>query len=380
MLYNSATFMSTPWETIIKVYRQQLENRNFSTVKFFLEDFLEFLRSKKFYTTDIESKKSIYELADTLLNGLVEKIYETHSDLFLNLNEPNKDIIIDLLSASMLSYTEKFKNENICDEFLDYTYDEFHDFSNDVIADLIEKKLTSNGYNITDDWINLFSNLIYTNIKRKETFTNYTGLIFTGFGEDEIYPSLVPLNISFSIENRLRCFIDEVNEVTITNDNGGAVRPFAQTDVIDTILSGIAPKLDETYLKNFEFYFKKYNEEILNLIGDRDPILKKQIEELDVNQLVGEYSQQNLMMKRTHFISPLMDAVSTLSKEDLAEMAESLIYLTYLKRRITFTEESVGGPVDVAIISKGDGFIWIKRKHYFKPELNQYFFDNYFNA
>jgi len=75
-----------------------------------------------------------------------------------------------------------------------------------------------------------------------------------------------------------------------------------------------------------------------------------------------------------------MDAVSSLSKEDLAEMAESLIYLTYLKRRITFAEESVGGPVDVAIISKGDGFIWIKRKHYFKPELNQFFFDNYFNS
>ncbi len=74
-----------------------------------------------------------------------------------------------------------------------------------------------------------------------------------------------------------------------------------------------------------------------------------------------------------------MDAVSTLSKEDLAEMAESLIYLTYLKRRITFAQESVGGPVDVAIISKGDGFIWIKRKHYFDPKLNSNFFKNYYN-
>ena len=61
----------------------------------------------------------------------------------------------------------------------------------------------------------------------------------------------------------------------------------------------------------------------------------------------------------------------------VAEMAESLIYLTYLKRRITFAEESVGGPVDVAIISKGDGFIWKKRKHYFKPELNPHFFSTY---
>jgi hypothetical protein len=38
----------------------------------------------------------------------------------------------------------------------------------------------------------------------------------------------------------------------------------------------------------------------------------------------------------------------------------------------------VGGPIDVAVISKGDGFVWIKRKHYFKPELNPGFFANYF--
>jgi len=32
--------------------------------------------------------------------------------------------------------------------------------------------------------------------------------------------------------------------------------------------------------------------------------------------------------------------------------------------------ETVGGPVDVAVISKGDGLIWMKRKHYFEPGLN----------
>ena len=46
------------------------------------------------------------------------------------------------------------------------------------------------------------------------------------------------------------------------------------------------------------------------------------------------------------------------------------IYMTYLKRRISFAEGSVGGPVDVAVISKGDEFVWIKRKHNFNKELN----------
>jgi hypothetical protein len=65
-------------------------------------------------------------------------------------------------------------------------------------------------------------------------------------------------------------------------------------------------------------------------------------------------------------------------KDELAAMAESLVNLTSFKRKISLDAETVGGPIDVAVISKGDGFVWIKRKHYFKPELNPGFFANYF--
>jgi hypothetical protein len=41
-------------------------------------------------------------------------------------------------------------------------------------------------------------------------------------------------------------------------------------------------------------------------------------------------------------------------------------------------DENVGGPIDVAVISAGDGFIWIKRKHYFEAERNPHFLANYY--
>ena len=31
----------------------------------------------------------------------------------------------------------------------------------------------------------------------------------------------------------------------------------------------------------------------------------------------------------------------------------------------------------MALISKSDGFVWIKRKHYFRPEINPHFVANY---
>ena len=180
------------------------------------------------------------------------------------------------------------------------------------------------------------------------------------------------------VDNRLRYYIDERNIASISNENIGCVRPFAQTDVIDTILSGIDPSLDDIYLRNFEALFNNYNQTILDSIGNSNPLLSEQIQNLNTNDIVNEFNNMNNHIKIKNYINPLINAVSNLAKDDLIEMAESLIYLTYLKRRITFAEESVGGPVDVAVISKGDGFIWIKRKHYFKPELNGHFFNNYF--
>lgn len=44
-----------------------------------------------------------------------------------------------------------------------------------------------------------------------------------------------------------------------------------------------------------------------------------------------------------------------------------------MQKRVRPELETVGGPVDVAVISKGDGFIWLKRKHYFDDRLNQAF-------
>lgn len=82
--------------------------------------------------------------------------------------------------------------------------------------------------------------------------------------------------------------------------------------------------------------------------------------------------------RREKFVNPLLEILISLPKTELANMAESMVSLTSLKRRLSDSAETVGGPVDVALISKGDGFIWIDRKHYFDPAVNRHFFSNYF--
>ncbi len=77
-------------------------------------------------------------------------------------------------------------------------------------------------------------------------------------------------------------------------------------------------------------------------------------------------------------INPIVSTDSVLPKDELAAMAEALVSLTSFKRKFSLDAETVGGPIDVAVLSKGDGFVWIKRKHYFKAELNPHFLTNYY--
>ena len=78
------------------------------------------------------------------------------------------------------------------------------------------------------------------------------------------------------------------------------------------------------------------------------------------------------MKKRRIFPNPnfedsILDVLRTAPKETLAELANSLVSITSLRQRVSGELETVGGPVDVALIFKGEGFIWIKRKYDFDP-------------
>ena len=92
----------------------------------------------------------------------------------------------------------------------------------------------------------------------------------------------------------------------------------------------------------------------------------------EINERVKTCSQE------IHW-GPIMDTVSVAPKEELAHMAETLVNLTSFRKKLSMDaySQSVGGPIDVALITKGDGFIWIRRKHYFSSDINHHFFKNY---
>lgn len=161
-------------------------------------------------------------------------------------------------------------------------------------------------------------------------------------------------------------------------DNKAAIIAFAQGEIISSFIEGIHPSYNQTLHKFMdELLVKKYPKilgETLEELSEesKQELLEnlKTVGEAKLSEFwngIAEYAHKN-------HIKPILDAVEVLPKDELAAMAESLVNITSIKRRISMETETVGGPIDVAVISKKDGFIWIKRKHYFDPKYNQHFF------
>jgi len=368
-IYNSAQFMGIPWEIIIKEYRKQLEDKSFPTLIDYKNDFFNWLKENDYFT-DAKSNDFLFfdflSFVQAIINEHIKKNGHNEDDIenklitfltqYVSIEIPKHKEIESLKSLDRTKTLELLRS--FVPQIINILKQNFHaEFKKD---------------NIGESLINAY----YAYLAHDQ-FLQFTGLIFTGFGDKELFPSLFPVNVSIVIEGILRYEEDSTNDAVITNKNNSCIRPFAQTDVINTILQGISPELNNLSANIFGNFIDGFIKEIKSIKG-MPAVVKDHLDKLKIEGYVHKYQNQFHNIVSQRYVSPLMGAVSQLSKEDLAEMAESLVYLTYLKRRFTMAEESVGGPVDIAVITKGDGFIWIKRKHYFDPELNQNFFQKYF--
>ncbi len=197
-----------------------------------------------------------------------------------------------------------------------------------------------------------------------------TGLAFAGYGENEYFPRLQQYRCHGLILGK--AYFELEHEITIDHSNAADVLALAQSNMIDTFVMGASfPTMMKTHsifvdrLNDLENALKKQN--LIAATANLDAI-KTEAEDAFRREVAAYYYHEHRY--------PLSRVIASLPINELSELAETLVYIESLKERVTTPDESVSGPIDVAVISKHDGFVWIKRKHYFKPELNHRYFLN----
>jgi len=381
MIYGSAELMTVPWETIIKIYRKNLGRRKFSYIKEYADDFLKFIEKNNVLFPKKLQEGFCFNAIGGYFNELIkqeidDKIKKINPAprLASQIENEIKQIIIDAIKKRYDELIAKKYLQGMSRSYEILIRKKYAKFVNKVIGDVFQKLPISKAANRQ-------LHEIAVCIITRDIFSDaLSGLVIAGFGEKEHFPTMVSYEINLILNNKLK--YRPFKSFTISNSNNSCITPFAQGEMVATFMEGVDPSLNFYYDSYLTALFDKYPDIIVDnvskLNAQEKSDLRKKLKDMGLN-MFKDYEKQIIAYKRKFHVDPILNAVGALPKDELAAMAESLVHLTSLKRKISLSAETVGGPIDVAVISKGDGFVWIKRKHYFKAELNQHFMVDYYN-
>jgi len=360
MVYGSGELQQAPWELLAKEYRSHLGGKSFDTLEDYGTDIFSFIKNAK----DIfprEYQEEVFKENCTTVAGLTYlNNIKTHTGYDSFSPVEKLDFSTKFLQASI----ERLYKEPFPLGFekadIDSALSSFH-------GPLIEKfqKFSEDTFIAP----NLLAEFAILAVFKKQSYMGETGVVIAGFGDKDYFPGY----------KHYKCFGNILGKMAYREEEGfkvgyhqhSHIKAFATTNMVDTFQFGIG----------FESYLLAGNcceaslKSLLQKIGkDQEKGIEKLIEEevtLFRNVLLQKCREANF--------EPLTRVVAALPVEDMAELAETLVALESLKEKVTKPTESVGGPVDVAVITRGEGLIWVKRKHYFTPELNPRYFQRQTN-
>ena len=371
-LYNNLDFMGIPWDNIIKMFRDDLQHKKFATLQLYIDEFWKFIK-KNCLTTVVRDQEGYVEVLAESYNKEIHNF--ALSQIGGSITQANTVQYFQYYLAKLDDFKESLSPFKAPD-FSSYKFADFQKYAKKSLDKVLVGITTIQG--CPADFRIKFEESLYSLLcHNSHTYFLHTGLVFFGYGDRELFPSYKEYLVSYAVNNHIKYTPNSSYE--INNLRKAVIAPFAQTDVTNTVIRAVEDDLRQKFYDNNKITLGGFRDEIVNqmTVANAPQQLIDILNGLDIEKYSDAYRKGMNDYIQNCYIDSLIETVAFLSKEDLADMAESLVRMTCIKRRITSTQETVGGPVDVAVVTKGDGFVWMKRKHYFDPKLNPQFFERY---
>jgi hypothetical protein len=156
------------------------------------------------------------------------------------------------------------------------------------------------------------------------------------------------------------------DETRIDGQMHSSITLFADSEVTYAFLRGMELDLEARIYGTMHAMSQTLVDQLVNSFTDVDPVqresVRRQFQTQRVPQyvrrfheMIGEYQQEN-------YINPILSVLEISTRQDLAEVAHDLVALNIFKKRIMAQKQTVGGAIDVAIITRDGGFGWWKRQ------------------
>ena len=191
-----------------------------------------------------------------------------------------------------------------------------------------------------------------------------TGLVTAGYGAEENYPVVVVHNVSGVVGGFVKRA--EVDVTAIGTEMRSGISLFADCEASYAFLRGMELDLEVRIYAALQGIGASLVEQAVASFpgveaAERDSVRRKLLTQLLPDHIrrfhgvIAGYQQQA-------YVDPILRALEIATKPDLAEMARELVALNIFKKKIRAGAQTVGGAVDVALISRDGGFSWVQRQ------------------
>lgn len=378
MVFGNASFMGMPWETVIKDFRQKLDETSYPTIADYARAFIENFEQGASLITAADQAEYFEQEVTGFFTYIRDKVNKAVEEEFEAKKKPVPDTRVRTLAGRTIkeefdSWTAEKNLPTFSDADVQELLKAYKGITGKVVKQVFQK------LPLTKTARGQLEKLSVDIFCKDRFFKDVSGIVVAGFGDQEHFPALKSFFFAALVNGKLKH--KERSEAKISAQSSAEIHPFAQDDMIVEFVEGMHPELTKFLDGYVKELFRQLSDGLLQsfapLMQDKKDAYAKTLKSL-TKQLLTEFEKQMKTFKELKHVAPILGAVASLPKDELATMAEALVNLTSFKRKMSMDVESVGGPIDVAVISKGDGFVWIKRKHYFKPEFNPHFQANYY--
>lgn len=368
-IFANAAIDSVPWDVAFKEFRSKQTGAPLGT----LDEYVAKIRSFLAANARLFPPSHLINVKARLLALAAANILERSAALYPDLVDESKSITDRVHAWTQASVELKTKFSTLqVDGCLsagafEATLNDLHTLSATLQAELSSTSLSSI---VTSPQV-LAELAVAVLYKDPKSFLQYTGLVVSGYGDDEIFPSYRTLHVYGHIGSELLVDIptalgDAYVGKSVTHDNGAWIQAFAQSSMIDVFTDGFGFPLYRIIAEKSKTALKSVVEQLISSGIPIPPNVSKPIIDAAYERFDREWTQKNYDQN----FSPLVTVLAGLSVPEMCELAETLLTLESVKERVTSPSESVGGPIDVAVITKAEGLVWVKRKHFFDPVLN----------
>ncbi len=367
MIYGSVEFAQIPWETLILHHRSQLDTRRLPTVEDYANEFLDYLR--RVNSSEEDQSSMFFDMMHGHFNMLTDKLRSTLGQRLSDGGTSSHDIadlvdgVLDQVEDELMSLVDlpELRGITLADVVRQYRREIYRARQIAIIHPL--------PISLSPRSLKRFWRLAHLFLVKAAFSPGASGVIIAGFGETQLLPSVRAYLIDGIFMNIMKYQI--TNRRDITKKNQAIVLPFAQTEMVYRFMQGV----DQEYQDYLIELFSEFLSNITGYVIDNHvPEEQRGRAEEDLRGILAEKLDLLEALTRDHrqerFTRPVIDAVKNLPKHDLATLAEALVQLTSLRRKMSTDSQTVGEPIDVAIVAKSDGFIWVKKKTYFDFQFN----------